>query len=62
MHKVLKDYLMTSTGDLLRVLGRIKQMVKSQYSKYAKEIASSQTQNQIPAQTRVNAIPVSWDP
>ena len=32
---------MTSTGDLLRVVGRIEQMVKSQYSKYAKEIASS---------------------
>jgi hypothetical protein len=41
MHKVLKDYLMTSTGDLLRVVARIEQMVKSQYSKYAKEIASS---------------------
>jgi hypothetical protein len=41
MHKVLKDYLMTSTGDLLRVIGRIEQMVKSQYSKYKKEIASS---------------------
>jgi hypothetical protein len=41
MHKILKDYLMTSTGDLLRVVGRIEQMVKSQYSKYAKEIASS---------------------
>jgi YesN/AraC family two-component response regulator len=38
MHKVLKDYLMTSTGDLLRVVGRIEQMVKSQYKK---EIASS---------------------
>jgi hypothetical protein len=41
MHKVLKDYLMTSTGDLLRVVGRIEQMVKSQYNKYKKEIASS---------------------
>jgi hypothetical protein len=41
MHKVLKDYLMTSTGDLLRVVASIEQMVKSQYSKYAKEIASS---------------------
>ena len=29
MHKVLKDYLMTSTGDLLRVVARIEQMVKS---------------------------------
>jgi hypothetical protein len=41
MHKVLKDYLMTSTGDLLRVVGRIEQIVKSQYNKYKKEIASS---------------------
>lgn len=41
MHKVLKDYLTTSTGDLLRVVGRIEQIVKSQYNKYAKEIASS---------------------
>jgi hypothetical protein len=32
---------MTSTGDLLRVVGRIEQMVKSQYNKYRKEIASS---------------------
>jgi hypothetical protein len=40
MHKVLKDYLMTSVGDLLHVIARIKQMIKSQYSKYA-EIASS---------------------
>jgi hypothetical protein len=41
MHKVLKDYLMTSTGNFLRVVASIEQMVKSQYSKYAKEIASS---------------------
>jgi hypothetical protein len=32
---------MTSTGDLLRVVGRIEQIVKSQYNKYKKEIASS---------------------
>ena len=32
---------MTSTGDLLRVVERIEQMVKSQYNKYKKEIASS---------------------
>jgi hypothetical protein len=32
---------MTSTGDLLCVVARIKQIVESQYSKYAKEIASS---------------------
>ena len=41
MHKVLKDYLITLTGNLLYVVASIKQMVKSQYSKYAKEIASS---------------------
>ena len=41
MHKVLKDYLMTSTGDLLRVVSRIEQMVNSQRNKYQKEIASS---------------------
>jgi hypothetical protein len=32
---------MTSTGDLLRVVERIKQMVNSQCSKYRKELASS---------------------
>jgi hypothetical protein len=42
MHRVLKDYLQSSTGDLLRVVERIGQMVNSQYSKYRKEIASSQ--------------------
>lgn len=41
MHKVLKDYLMTSRGDLLRVTERIEQMVKRQYSKYRKELAAS---------------------
>ena len=41
MHKVLKDYIMTSRGDLLRVVGRIEQMINSQYNKYRKEIASS---------------------
>ena len=41
MHKVLKDYVMTSRGDLLRVVGRIEQMINSQYNKYRKEIASS---------------------
>ena len=40
MHKVLKDYLMTSRGDLLRVVERIEQMVKGQYNNYRKEIAS----------------------
>lgn len=32
---------MTSRGDLLRVVGRLEQMIKSQYNKYRKEIASS---------------------
>jgi hypothetical protein len=32
---------MTSRGDLLRVVGRIVQMVRSQYNKYRKDIASS---------------------
>ncbi|KIV98681.1 uncharacterized protein PV09_09561 [Verruconis gallopava] len=41
MHKVLKDYLMTSQGDLLHVVGRIEQMVQCQYNKYRKEIASA---------------------
>jgi hypothetical protein len=41
MHKVLKDYLMTATGDLLRVVGRIEQMVVSQHNKYKKDLASS---------------------
>lgn len=41
MHKVLKDYLITSTGDLLRVVERISQMVNSQYNKYRKDLASS---------------------
>lgn len=41
MHKVLKDYLMSSRGDLLRVVGRIEQMVTSQYNKYRKQLASA---------------------
>jgi hypothetical protein len=41
MHKVLKDYLMTSQGDLLYIINCIKQMVNSQYSKYQKDIASA---------------------
>jgi hypothetical protein len=42
MHKVLKDYLATSRGDLLRVVHRIKEMVYNQYNKYRKEIATAQ--------------------
>ena len=41
MHKVLKDYLMTSQGDLLRVVQRIKAMIENQYSKYRKDIATA---------------------
>ena len=32
---------MTSQGDLLRVVNCIKQIIKSQYSKYQKDIASA---------------------
>lgn len=42
MHKVLKDYLTTSRGDLLRVVERIKEMVLNQYSRYQKDIATNQ--------------------
>ena len=38
MHKVLKDYLITSQGDLLYIVKRIKEMVYNQYSKYQKDI------------------------
>lgn len=41
MHKVLKDYLVTSRGDLYHIVGRIEQMVMRQYNKYRKDIASS---------------------
>jgi hypothetical protein len=41
MHKVLKDYLITSQGDLLRVVERIKDMVENHYIKYLKDIASA---------------------
>jgi hypothetical protein len=42
MHKVLKDYLMTSRGDLLRVVQIIKEMIHNQYNKYRKDIATAQ--------------------
>ena len=42
-HKVLKDYLMTSSGDLLRVVERIGHMVENQYNKYMNAIASAHT-------------------
>jgi hypothetical protein len=41
MHKVLKDYLMTSRGDLLRVVERISDMVQNQYNKYQKAISTA---------------------
>ena len=41
MHKVLKDYLMTSRGDLLRVVERIKAMVENQYSKHQKNLSTA---------------------
>ena len=40
-HKVLKDYLMTSAGDLLRVVERIGHMVENQYHLYRNAIASA---------------------
>jgi len=43
MHKVLKDYLMTSRGDFLRVVERIGHLALNQYSKYRTELASSKT-------------------
>jgi hypothetical protein len=42
MHKVLKDYLATSRGDLLTVVGKIKEMVLNQYSRYRKDIGTAQ--------------------
>ena len=56
MHKVLKDYLMTSTGNLLHVVRRIEQMVKSQYSKYVKEIASSKHRTKF--QHKIESMPL----
>ena len=41
MHKVLKDYIMTSRGDLLRVVDRIKAMIENQYRKYQKDISTA---------------------
>ena len=41
MHKVLKDYLMTSANDLLRVVERIGHMVENQYDKYKDNLASA---------------------
>jgi hypothetical protein len=38
---VLKDYLMTSRGDLLRVVQRIEQMVSNQHSKYRKDLSTA---------------------
>jgi MULE transposase domain len=43
MHKVLKDYLKTSQGDLFTVVKRIKEMILSQYNKYRKSIADAKS-------------------
>ncbi|KAG9189955.1 hypothetical protein G6011_06823 [Alternaria panax] len=55
MHEVLKGHLMTSRGDLRRVVGRIEEMVNSQYNKYSKDIASAQRSVQF--EHRLEAIP-----
>ena len=41
MHKVLKDYVATSQGDLLHAVQRIHAMVTHQYSAYKKAISSA---------------------
>ena len=55
MHKVLKDYLMTSRGDLLRVVQRITAMIENQYSKYQKDIATAR--HSIKFQHRADSMP-----
>jgi hypothetical protein len=55
MHKVLKDYLMTSKGDLLRVVQRIEHMVLNQYNKYRDQIASAK--NKIKHEHRLEKMP-----
>ena len=55
MHKVLKDYLMTSRGDLLRVVERIENMVLNQYNKYRDQIASAR--NRIKYEHRFEKMP-----
>lgn len=55
MHKVLKDYLMTSRGDLLRVVERIGHMVHNQYNKYRDQLASSR--NKIKFEHRSEKMP-----
>src|SRR2546423_5242461 len=54
-HKVLKDYLMTSKGDLLRVVERIEHMVHNQYNKYRNQIASAK--NKIKFEHRLEKMP-----
>jgi uncharacterized protein YktA (UPF0223 family) len=41
MHKVLKDYLATSQGNLFSVVQKIKEMIFNQYIKYRTNIASA---------------------
>jgi hypothetical protein len=41
MHRVLKDYLMTSQGALLRAVQCIQEMVHNKYNKYQKDIATA---------------------
>ena len=55
MHKVLKNYLITSQEDLLRVVQRILDIVHSQYSKYQKDIATAR--HSIKFQHKPAAIP-----
>jgi hypothetical protein len=55
MHKVLKDYLMTSKGDLLRVVERIEHMVLNQYNKYKNQLASAR--NRIKFEHRLEKMP-----
>jgi hypothetical protein len=43
MHKVLKEYLGNSSGDLLYVVERLTKMVSNQYSKYEKDITSARS-------------------
>ena len=55
MHKVLKDYLVTSAGNLLRVVERIDHMVENQYHKYRNDIASAR--NTIKHEHRLEKMP-----
>lgn len=41
MHRLLKEYLQTSQGDLLRCLARMEQLIQSHYNKYQKDVSSA---------------------